>query len=68
MLQLSKNFGEELEGIIAGQNIEEEERVSLAARLRVVRSFSDPVGRRLCVIARLLSLSVICELFIIQLF
>lgn len=56
---MEKSFASELEKFLAGEKVDEEERVSLAARLRLIRAFNTMDGRRLCVIARLLSVSVV---------
>lgn len=57
--QLDKSFAAELEQLLGGKKIEEDERASFIARLRLVRSFNTSRGRRLSVIARLLSLSIL---------
>ncbi|VDN37010.1 unnamed protein product [Gongylonema pulchrum] len=45
--------------LLSGQRIIEEERASLIARLRLVRSFSTVRGRQLIIIARLLASSIL---------
>ncbi|CAG9536021.1 unnamed protein product [Cercopithifilaria johnstoni] len=58
-IHLDKSFAAELEHLLSGKKIEEDERVSFIARLRLVRSFNTSRGRRLSIIARLLSLSIL---------
>ncbi|VDK86830.1 unnamed protein product, partial [Litomosoides sigmodontis] len=58
-IHLDKSFAVELEHLLSGKRIEEDERASFIARLRLVRSFNTSRGRRLSIIARLLSLSVL---------
>lgn len=57
--QLEKTFAGELEYVLAGQRVDEDELASLIARLRLVRSFNTVRGRHLSIIARLLSLSIL---------
>uniref|UniRef100_A0A915PL16 HECT-type E3 ubiquitin transferase n=1 Tax=Setaria digitata TaxID=48799 RepID=A0A915PL16_9BILA len=58
-IRLDKSFAAELEHVLSGKRIEEDERASFIARLRLVRSFNTSRGRRLSIIARLLSLSIL---------
>lgn len=58
-VHLDKSFAAELEHLLGGKKIEEDARASFIARLRLVRSFNTSRGRRLSVIARLLSLSIL---------
>uniref|UniRef100_A0A1I8EIK7 HECT-type E3 ubiquitin transferase n=1 Tax=Wuchereria bancrofti TaxID=6293 RepID=A0A1I8EIK7_WUCBA len=58
-VHLDKSFAAELEHLLSGKNIEEDERASFIARLRLVRSFNTSRGRRFSIIARLLSLSIL---------
>ncbi|KAL3982881.1 HECT-domain (ubiquitin-transferase) family protein [Acanthocheilonema viteae] len=58
-IHLDKSFAAELEHLLSGKKIEEDERASFIARLRLVRSFNTSRGRRLSIIARLLSLSIL---------
>ncbi|VDN03027.1 unnamed protein product [Thelazia callipaeda] len=59
VVYLDKSFADELGSLLSNKVIEENERASLIARLRLVRSFNTSRGRRLSVIARLLSLSIL---------
>ncbi|OZC09116.1 hypothetical protein X798_03863 [Onchocerca flexuosa] len=58
-IHLDKSFAAELEHLLSGKRIEEDERASFITRLRLVRSFNTSRGRRLSIIARLLSLSIL---------
>uniref|UniRef100_F1KQ87 Syntaxin-binding protein 5 n=1 Tax=Ascaris suum TaxID=6253 RepID=F1KQ87_ASCSU len=58
-VQLDKSLAVEMDELLSGERIDEEERISLFARMRLVRAFSSVEGRRLCVIARLLALSIL---------
>lgn len=53
-----------MDELLSGERIDEEERISLFARMRLVRAFSSVEGRRLCVIARLLALSILGMLIV----
>lgn len=64
--QLDKSFAVELEHLLSGKRIEEDERASFIARLRLVRSFNTSRGRRLSIIARLLSLSILGAYFLVS--
>ncbi|VDM28120.1 unnamed protein product [Toxocara canis] len=58
-VQLDKSLALEVDEVLLGEKVSEEERISLCARMRLVRAFCTVEGRRMCVVARLLALSVL---------